>query len=113
VLRNQGVAIAHSVLVVRNANQALNRVSPDKAHMAAELEEHWEVLAEPIQTVMRRLGKDAPYEKLKTLTRGHHLTKEALHEFINGLDIPKKDKQHLLSLTPANYIGLSVKVAEL
>ncbi len=113
VLRNQGVAIAHAVLAVRNTIQALDRVSPDKAHIAAELNEHWEVLAEPIQTVMRRLGKDAPYEKLKTLTRGHQLTKEALHEFINGLEIPKKDKQQLLALTPATYIGLSIKVAEL
>lgn len=113
VLRNQGVAISHAVLAVRNTSQALDRVSPDKIHISAELNEHWEVLAEPIQTVMRRLGKEAPYEKLKALTRGHQLTQAALHEFINGLDIPKKEKQQLLSLTPATYIGLSVKVAEL
>lgn len=113
VFRNQGVAIAHSVLAVRNTSQALDRVSPDAQHITAELDDHWEVLAEPIQTVMRRLGKDAPYEQLKKLTRGHQLTKEALHEFINGLDIPSKDKQQLLQLTPATYIGLSVSVAEL
>ncbi len=113
VLRNQGVAIAHSLLAIQNTLRALDRVQPNKKVMLDELNNHWEVLAEPIQTVMRRLGKDAPYEQLKALTRGAQLNQETLHIFIDGLDIPKKDKTHLKKLTPSTYVGLSKQVAEL
>ena len=112
-LRNQGVAVAHSLLAVSNTKRALDRVAPNKQAMHDELNQHWEVLAEPIQTVMRRLGKDTPYEQLKELTRGAHLTKEALHQFIDGLDIPTSDKDQLKALTPAKYTGLSEQVANI
>ncbi|MDP3970673.1 MAG: adenylosuccinate lyase [bacterium] len=111
VLRNQGVVIAHSVLAVRNIAKALQRVHPNNEQMKTELNNHWEVLAEPIQTVMRRLGKNTPYEQLKKLTRGQQLNKETLHAFIDGLDIPVQEKTKLKELTPANYIGLSEKIA--
>lgn len=113
VLRNQGVAVAHSILAVQNTKRALDRVKPNKIAIATELDNHWEVLAEPIQTVMRRLGKDAPYEQLKALTRGEQLNQETLHMFIDGLDIPTADKKHLKKLTPASYVGLSKQIAEL
>ncbi|MFA5995180.1 MAG: adenylosuccinate lyase [Patescibacteria group bacterium] len=107
VLRNQGVALAHSILAVDNTMKAWQRVTPNQTRLAAELDEHWEVLAEPIQTVMRRLGKPAPYEQLKQLTRGTTLTKVIMHQFISELDIPTKTKQELKKLTPANYLGLA------
>lgn len=111
VLRNQGSAIAYAYLAIMNTQKAIERVEPNRAVMLAELNEHWEVLAEPIQTVMRKLGKPTPYEQLKKLTRGQHLDKAKLHEFIDELDIPAKEKTQLKKLTPANYIGLSREVA--
>ncbi len=113
VLRNQGVAIAHSLLALVNTLKALGRIEPNKEALAAELNHHWEVLAEPIQTVMRKLGKPTPYEQLKRLTRGQQLDKTTLHIFIDQLDIPEEEKQNLKKLTPANYIGLSKQVAQL
>lgn len=113
VLRNQGVAIAHSVLAVRNTINALQRVTPNRTQLAAELNQHWEVLAEPIQTVLRKLGKEAPYEQLKQLTRGHEVTQIEIHAFIDGLDIPNKEKINLKKLTPATYVGLSATIANL
>ena len=113
VLRNQGVALAHSVLSLHNTIKALNRVEPNREMIAAELDGHWEVLAEAIQTIMRKLGKPTPYEQLKRLTRGQQLDKTALHIFIDTLDLPDVEKQKLKRLTPATYIGLSKQVAEL
>ena len=113
VLRNQGVALAHSVLSLRNTSKALQRVEPNKDAIAEELDTHWEVLAEAIQTVMRKLGKPTPYEQLKRLTRGQQLDKTTLHIFIDTLDLPEGEKQTLKRLTPATYIGLSKQVAEL
>lgn len=113
VLRNQGVAVAHSYLALVNTLKALSRVEPNKEALATELNNHWEVLAEPIQTVMRKLGKPTPYEQLKRLTRGQQLDKTTLHIFIDQLDLPDAEKQKLKKLTPANYIGLSKQVAQL
>jgi len=113
VLRNQGSAIAYAYLAITNTQKAVERVVPNRATMLAELNEHWEVLAEPIQTVMRRLGKPAPYEQLKNLTRGQQLDQSKLHQFIDGLDLPVLEKNQLKKLTPANYIGLSEQIAKL
>lgn len=113
VLRNQGVAIAHSLLALVNTLKALSRVQPNKEMMLAELNQHWEVLAEAIQTVMRKLGKHTPYEQLKRLTRGQQLDQITLHIFIDQLDIPELEKNKLKKLTPATYIGLSKMIAQL
>lgn len=112
VLRNQGVALAHSYLALINTLKALNRVQPNKEQLTAELNAHWEVLAEAIQTVMRKLGKPTPYEQLKRLTRGQQLDQTTLHLFIDHLDLPDVEKRRLKQLTPAAYIGLSKKIAE-
>jgi adenylosuccinate lyase len=79
--------------------------------MAADLESSWEVLAEPVQTVMRRYGVEQPYEKLKELTRGRAVTRETLHRFIRDLPIPEPARQQLLALTPATYVGLAEELA--
>ncbi len=113
VLRNQGVLIAHSLLAVKNILKGLERLSIDKNLIAAELNNHWEILAEPIQTVLRKHGKTDVYEKLKALTRGERITKTDLSKFINGLDIPKSEKEYLLDLTPQTYTGLASKITEL
>lgn len=105
VLRNLGIGIAHSTLAYRSALKGMSKLEADPARMAEDLDGCWEVLAEAIQTVMRRYGIEAPYEKLKELTRGQAITQEKLHGFINGLDIPTTEKERLLILTPATYIG--------
>ena len=105
VLRNLGVGIAHSTLAYRSALKGISKLEADPLRMAEDLDACWEVLAEAIQTVMRRYGIEAPYEKLKDLTRGQAITQEMLHTFIKGLDIPNAEKERLLILTPAAYIG--------
>ena len=105
VLRNLGVGIAHSTLAYRSALKGISKLEADPLRMAEDLNACWEVLAEAIQTVMRRYGIEAPYEKLKDLTRGQAITQEMLHTFIKGLDIPNAEKERLLILTPAAYIG--------
>lgn len=113
VLRNQGVALAHSLLSIKNILKGLNRLAVDKNTIEKELDNHWEILAEPIQTILRKNGKTDAYEELKELTRGEKITKDAIAKFIMTLEIPKSDKDYLLSLTPQNYIGLSAKLIEL
>ena len=105
VLRNLGVGIGHTALAHRSALKGITKLEVDPVRMAADLEACWEILAEAVQTVMRRYGIESPYEKLKSLTRGHAITKEKLHNFIQGLDIPAEEKARLLKLTPAAYIG--------
>jgi len=105
VLRNLGVGVAHSTLAYRSALKGISKLEADPQRMAGDLEACWEVLAEAIQTVMRRYGVETPYEKLKDLTRGQAITAQKLHDFIKGLDIPAAEKERLLSLTPAGYIG--------
>ena len=113
VLRNQGVALGHSLLGIKNILNGLKRIQVDKIQMNIELDNHWEILAEAIQTVLRKNGKDDAYEKLKELTRGHSINQKTLKIFIESLNISKRDKKTLLSLTPHNYYGLATKLSRL
>jgi len=90
--------------------KGLGKVKLNPLRLEEDLNEAWEVLAEPIQTVMRKLGKANPYEQLKELTRGKKMNAEIMRTFIQGLDIPKADKERLLALTPAKYIGIAEKL---
>jgi adenylosuccinate lyase len=111
VLRNMGVALGHCDLAYQSLLQGLNKLELNPQALAADLDNAWEVLAEPIQTVMRRYGVAGAYEQLKDLTRGQRVTREALHGLIHGLPIPETEKQRLLALTPANYVGLAPSLA--
>jgi adenylosuccinate lyase len=112
VLRNVGVAFGHALLGFVSCRDGLSRLAVDPARLAADLDANWEVLAEPIQTVMRRYGVPNPYEQLKALTRGKDgITRESLHAFIDGLAIPAGAKARLLALTPAGYIGNAAALA--
>ncbi|MFA6027735.1 MAG: adenylosuccinate lyase [Patescibacteria group bacterium] len=113
VLRNQGSAVSYSILAYKNTLKALDRVEVDKETCATELNKHWEVLAEAIQTVLRKYQVEAPYEKLKELTRGQEITKESMSLFIDSLDLPKSEKQKLQKLSPALYTGLSAHLTKL
>jgi adenylosuccinate lyase len=112
VLRNMGVALGYSLLGLVSCRNGLARLEVDPARLAADLDVNWEVLAEPIQTVMRRYGAPNPYEQLKALTRGKSgMTRESLHAFIDGLEIPADAKARLKALTPATYIGNATSLA--
>jgi len=111
VLRNLGVAFGHCLLGYESCLRGLGRIEVDAQAMAADLASSWEVLAEPVQTVMRRYGVEQPYEKLKELTRGRAVTRETLHRFIRDLPIPEPARQQLLALTPATYVGLAEELA--
>jgi adenylosuccinate lyase len=112
VMRNIGVAFGYSLLGYVSCRQGLGRLAADPARLAADLDSNWEVLAEPIQTVMRRYGVANPYEQLKALTRGvKGMTRESLHAFIDGLAIPAEAKARLKALTPATYIGKAAELA--
>lgn len=113
VLRNQGVAMAHSLLAIKNILKGLNRLTVNKEKVIEELNSHWEVLAEAIQTVLRKNGQIDAYEQLKELTRGEKISQEVINKFVSSLELPKADKEYLLSLTPETYIGLSSKLAGL
>ena len=105
VLRNLGVGLAHTLIALQSAQKGIGKLDADPHRLAADLDANWEVLAEPIQTVMRRYGVEQPYEKLKELTRGRRIGADALAEFVDGLDIPDHAKAVLKALTPAGYIG--------
>jgi adenylosuccinate lyase len=105
VLRNLGVGAAHSLIAYQSCLKGIAKLEVNTATLAADLDQAWEVLAEPIQTVMRRHGIDKPYERLKALTRGRPIDRETLHEFIESLDLPADEKARLLGLTPATYVG--------
>lgn len=111
VLRNVGVAASHSLIAWRSIERGLERVDVDRAALAADLDANWELLAEPIQTVMRRFGVENAYEQLKSLTRGQRINAASLREFIGGLAIPDEAKQALLRLTPATYTGVAEQLA--
>ncbi len=110
VLRNQGVGLGYSLLALQSILTAMGRITIHKQHLDSELNAHWEVLAEPIQTVLRANGYDHPYELLKELTRGQDITQQTLKQFILGLKLSKAQEQRLLSLTPATYTGLAASV---
>ncbi|MBV1882289.1 MAG: adenylosuccinate lyase [Pseudomonadales bacterium] len=105
VLRNLGVGIAHSMIAYQSALKGISKLELNAAKLDQDLNQAWEVLAEPIQTVMRRYNIEKPYEKLKELTRGKGIDKETIREFVLTLEIPESAKQQLLSLTPDAYIG--------
>lgn len=110
-MRNCGVAIAHSYLALLSVQSGLTKLAIDHEALAAEFEDAWEVLAEAIQTVLRKQGCADAYEQLKALTRGRQVTRAGLREFIAGLDLPSDDKTRLLKLTPASYLGYAEELA--
>ena len=113
VLRNMGVALGHSLLGFESCRKGLNKLELNSAALERDLDDNWEVLAEPIQTVMRRYGVPEPYEQLKALTRGKHgIGADSLREFIAGLAIPEAEKTRLYELTPARYIGAASALAK-
>ena len=112
-LRNMGVGFGYTLIAVKSTQKGLNKLELNEARLAADLDSNWEVLAEPIQTVMRKVGMDHPYERLKELTRGRRVTAEIMRDFIAGLPLPEEDKKRLAEMTPATYIGLAEKLAEL
>jgi adenylosuccinate lyase len=113
VLRNMGVAFGYTLLGYDSCLRGLNKLEINVAKLAEDLDNSWEVLAEPIQTVMRRYGIENPYEQLKELTRGKGgINKESLHAFISGLDVPADAKKSLLDMTPASYIGKAVALTK-
>lgn len=112
VLRNIGVGLGYTLLAYDSCLRGLNKLEVNPARLAADLDASWEVLAEPVQTVMRRYGIENPYEQLKELTRGKGISKEALRDFITGLAIPQEAKDLLLAMTPSNYIGIADKLAK-
>ena len=111
VLRNIGVGLGYALLAYDSCLRGLNKLEVNHARLAQDLDANWEVLAEPVQTVMRRYGIENPYEQLKELTRGKGISKEALREFVTTLAIPQDAKDLLLAMTPANYLGIAEKLA--
>ena len=111
VLRNLGVSCAHSLISYASICKGISKLETNEEQMLSDLNNAWEVLAEPIQTVMRRYGVDNPYEKLKSLTRGQKIDAEIIKDFVGSLDIPFHAKEELSKLTPMNYIGDAIKLA--
>jgi adenylosuccinate lyase len=112
VVRNVGVAITHALLGWKSINRGLDRIEVNAAKLAEDLDANWELLAEPIQTVMRRYGVENAYEQLKELTRGQRVDAAAMQKFVSGLALPEDAKQALLKLTPANYLGAAAQLAK-
>jgi adenylosuccinate lyase len=106
------VGIGHSLLALQSTLRGLGRLEVDQAALQADLEDAWEILAEPIQTVMKRVGYADAYERLKQLTRGARITREALQGFVRNLGLPEEDEQRLLALTPAAYIGIGPELVD-
>ena len=111
VLRNIGVGFGYALLAYDSCLRGLNKLEVNAARLAQDLDANWEVLAEPVQTVMRRYGIANPYEQLKELTRGKGISKDALREFVTTLAIPQDAKDLLLAMTPSNYVGIAAKLA--
>ena len=112
-LRNQGVAMGYSYLACKNILKGLARITVDKTKMKTELESHWEVLAEAIQTILRKTGSDNAYEQLKNMTQGTEITQSTIIEFVKLLHIPKEEKDKLITLTPQDYIGIAPKLIDM
>jgi len=111
VLRNMGVALGYSVLAWDACLRGLGKLEVNRERLAQDLDANWEVLAEPIQTVMRRYGVENPYEQLKELTRGRSIDAAQLAQFVDRLAIPPEAKDRLRSMTPASYIGKAAELA--
>lgn len=112
VLRNLGVAVGYSLIAYQATLKGISKLEANPDALAADLDQNWEVLAEPVQTVMRRYGIEKPYEKLKELTRGKRVNAEGMRTFIDNLDLPETVKDELKQLTPANYIGQAIKLTD-
>lgn len=112
VLRNLGVGLAHCMIAYQSTLRGISKLQVNAEALNNTLDNNWEVLAEPIQTVMRRYGIEKPYEKLKELSRGHKLTETDVKAFINNLEIPQEAKDQLISLTPMTYIGNAIEQAK-
>ncbi|MDO4626088.1 MAG: adenylosuccinate lyase [Pasteurellaceae bacterium] len=112
VLRNLGVGLGYSLIAYAATRKGISKLEVNEAHLRHELDHNWEVLAEPIQTVMRRYGIEKPYEKLKELTRGKRVDAQAMHDFIASLAIPDAEKARLQQMTPASYIGYAVELVD-
>jgi len=111
VLRNLGVGVGHSLLAFDSCLLGMSKLQINVERINEDLDASWEVLAEPIQTVMRRYGLPEPYEQLKALTRGRGMTQQTIADFVNGLELPREAKAYLLGLTPANYVGEASRLA--
>ena len=112
VLRNMGVGIAYTSVAIQSVLKGISKLEADAKRLADDLDANWEVLAEPIQTVMRRYGIEKPYEKLKELTRGHRVDQAGMQAFVDGLDLPDDAKAELKKLTPGSYIGNAIDQAK-
>ncbi len=112
VLRNVGVGLGHSLLAVDSLSRGMAKLEVNPARLAEDLNANWEVLAEAVQTVMRRYGVPDAYDKVKALTRGKGISREALREFVGTLEIPIEAKRRLLQLTPASYLGKAAELAK-
>ena len=112
VLRNMGVALGYALLAYQSLGVGLDKLELNPEALAEDLDAAWEVLAEPIQTVMRRYGVQGAYEQLKAVTRGKTVSAADLHDLIRSLDIPAEAKQRLLDMTPATYIGQAAELAK-
>jgi len=112
VLRNQGVALGYSYLALKNISKGLSRVTLNKNKMRQELNDHWEVVAEAVQTILRKEGRQDAYEKLKDMTRGERIDRKSMGNFIRSLKISADDKETLLGLSPESYIGEASKIVE-
>ena len=111
VLRATGTAYGHSMVALASLLKGIGKLEVDAARLAEDLEASWEVLAEPIQTVLRRYGVANPYEHLKALTRGRRVGREEMRQFVEGLDLPDEARERLLALTPAEYVGNAAQQA--
>ena len=112
-LRNMGVGFGYTLIAIRSTIKGLGKLELNEERLADDLDHNWEVLAEPIQTVMRKVGMDHPYERLKELTRGRRVNAEIMRDFVKALPLPKADKERLMKLTPSTYVGLATKLAKL
>ena len=112
VLRNLGVGVGYTIIAYTSTSKGISKLEVNREALLAELDQNWEVLAEPIQTVMRRYGIEKPYEKLKELTRGKRVDGEAMYHFIENLELPQHEKERLQKMTPANYIGEAVSLTD-
>jgi len=113
VLRNMGVGFGYSMIAYHSVLKGLGKLKLNEQNLANDLDQAWEVLAEPIQTVMRKAGIENPYEKLKELTRGQKITQEIIRDFVESLDLPADDKKRLTEMTPGSYIGMAPEIADL
>ncbi|MEA3545613.1 MAG: adenylosuccinate lyase [Thermodesulfobacteriota bacterium] len=113
VLRNMGVGFGYSMIAYKSTIKGLSKLKLNEENLAKDLDNAWEILAEPIQTVMRKAGIEKPYEKLKELTRGQKIDQNVIRNFVEGLDLEPADKQRLLNMTPASYTGIACKIVDL